>query len=109
MKFIIEDSEVQLNTVFVSLYFYAPWMPYHKKCWIMIEKIEKLFPIQFIAIDTDQFKSLVKRFDITSVPSFLIFKEGQEKKRLIGYILTSAFKSAYRSVVENIPKEKRVK
>lgn len=109
MNFVIEESEVKLNEGFVSLYFYAPWMPFHKKCWIMIEKIEKEFPIKFLAIDTDQFKGLTKRFNINSVPSFLIFKDGQEKKRLIGYILTSAFKNAYRTVVNDASKEKRIK
>lgn len=109
MNFIIEESEVKLNEGFVSLYFYASWMPFHKKNQLMIDKIEKEFDIEFLAIDTDHFKGLVKRFDINSVPSFLIFKDGQEKKRLVGYILTSAFRNAYRTVVNYDSIEKRRK
>ena len=96
MIFVIDEEEVKLNEGFTSLYFYAPWMPYHKKCMIMIEKMEEKFPqLKFLAIDTDQFKGLVTRFDVTSVPTFIVFSDGIEKKRMVGYILTSAFKSVF--------------
>ena len=82
-----------------ALYFYASWLPFHKKFLIMIDKIEKKHNnIIFSAIDTDQFKSQCKRFLITSIPTIIILKDGKEIKRIIGLILTSAFKSAFADI-----------
>jgi thioredoxin-like negative regulator of GroEL len=83
-----EDLKVSGMQVF---YFYAPWMPWHKKMLIMIEKAEKKHTVPFLAIDTDAFKSSVRRFGINQVPTMLILENGQELGRLEGLPLTSAF------------------
>ena len=96
MIFIARDEELNMNLPLQSLYFYAGWMPFHKKFMTMIAKIqEKYSDMSFFAIDTDQFNNVCKRFSVSSIPTVLIFKNGKEVKRITGLILTSAFKSAF--------------
>lgn len=100
MKFITHEDDIKLDNLHV-LYFYASWMPYHKKMMIMIDKIEKKYKnILFSAIDVDFFKNTCKRFSVTSVPSVIILLDGREVKRITGMILTSAFKSIFADICE---------
>lgn len=100
MKFITHEDDIKLDRLHV-LYFYASWMPYHKKMMIMIDKIEQKYKnIVFSAVDVDFFKSTCKRFTITSVPSVIIFLDSREIKRITGVVLTSAFKSIFADICE---------
>jgi thiol-disulfide isomerase/thioredoxin len=96
MQFITSESELQFQSKIVALYFYAYWMPYHKKMLTMISKMEeKHKDIAFFAIDVEYFKGLCKRFNVTSIPEVLILVDGKEAKRINGLVLTSAFRSAF--------------
>jgi thioredoxin-like negative regulator of GroEL len=96
MIFFTHESDLHLNSKIISLYFYASWMPYHKKMVNMINKIEiKYKDITFYAIDTDHFKSLCKRFNVTSIPEVILLVNGEEVKRINGVVLTSTFKSVF--------------
>ena len=97
MIFITEESDLCFDNMTV-LYFYAPWMPFHKKMIIMIDKMEQKYKnIKFYAINTDIFKSVCVRFSIDSIPTVLIFDK-KEIKRITGLVLTSAFKSAFADI-----------
>jgi thioredoxin-like negative regulator of GroEL len=99
MLFITQEEEINMDLPLQSLYFYASWMPYHKKFLTMIGKIEeKHKDISFFAIDVDQFTSQCKRFSINSVPTVLILRGGKEVKRINGLVLTSAFKRAFADI-----------
>lgn len=99
MFFLTQEDDLKLNKDFQALYFYASWMPYHKKMMIMIDKIEKKYQnISFLAIDTDHFKGLCRRFNVNNIPLILVMKDGAELKRINGLILTSAFKSAFADI-----------
>lgn len=96
MFFLVKEEELDINQPLIALYFYASWLPFHKKMMLMIEKIEKKFNnIKFIAINTDLFKSLNKRYSITNIPTVVILKDGKDVKRINGIVLTSAFRSAF--------------
>ncbi len=96
MFFITQESELQSTSKIVSLYFYASWMPFHKKMLTMIGKMEEKYKdIAFFAIDVDHFKGLCKRFNVTSIPEVLILVDGKEAKRINGLVLTSAFRSTF--------------
>ena len=99
MQFITQEQDIIFNVKTQSLYFYAPWMPFHKKMLLMISKIEeKHKDIIFYGINVDNFKGLCKRFNIDSVPSVLIIVNGEEIKRINGLVMTSAFKSAFADI-----------
>ena len=99
MQFIIRENEIELNNGICSVYFYSNWMPFHKKMLSILDKMENKYKdIKHLAIDIDQLKTVVKRFDIESVPTTLIFKDGKEIKRIVGIVLTSAMRSAYADI-----------
>jgi thioredoxin 1 len=99
MLFITQESEISSPIAIKSLYFYASWMPYHKKMMVMIDKMEQKYKeIEFLAIDVDYFKGLCKRFNIESIPTILIINKGEELKRINGLIMTSALKSAFADI-----------
>jgi len=99
MQFLTKEEDFKLVPQIQSLYFYASWMTFHKKMLIMIDKMElKHKDIEFIAIDTDHFKGLCKRFAINQIPTVLIIKNGYEIKRITGLVLTSAFRSAFADI-----------
>jgi thiol-disulfide isomerase/thioredoxin len=99
MKVITSEEELSIGQGVQSLYFYASWMPQHKKMLIMIDKVqEKYKDIEFIAIDVDHFKGLCKRFTIESIPMVLVFKDGAEAQRIAGITLTGAFRSAFADI-----------
>lgn len=96
MLFITKEQEIISPSKIKVLYFYATWMPFHKKMLIMIDKIEQKYKdITFLAIDVDHFKGLCRRFNIESIPTVLIMDNGEEIKRINGLVMTSAFKSAF--------------
>lgn len=102
MLFITKEEELQIKNGICAIYFYASWVPFHKKMLIMIDKIEQKYQdIKFFAIDVHYFESFRKRFEIDSVPTIVIFKNEQEQKRIIGLILTSAFKSVFNDICSN--------
>lgn len=99
MIFLAQEAELQLKDKIQALYFYASWMPFHKKMLIMIDKIEQKYPdIEFMAIDVDHLHTQCKRFNITSIPTVVILNNGKELKRLDGLVMTSAFKSAFADI-----------
>lgn len=95
MLYATSEEEIRLTDNLQAIYFYASWMPYHKKMAVMIGKMEeKHKDINFLAIDVDQFPNQCKRFAVDSIPTVLVLKAGQEVKRINGLVLTSAFRSA---------------
>lgn len=100
MIFITSEDDLKINTGITAMYFYSSWMPFHKKMITMISKIEdKYKDIIFYAIDTDHFKKICKRFEIDSIPTVLIKKDGVDIKKINGLPLTSAFKSAFADIL----------
>lgn len=100
MLFLAQEEELKLEPKIQALYFYAPWLGHHhKKMMVMIGKIEEKYrAVEFIGIDVDPFKGLCKRFNIESVPTVVILKDGAELKRINGVVLTSAFRSIFADI-----------
>jgi thioredoxin-like negative regulator of GroEL len=94
MIYLTSENELKLDG-WRFVYFYTTWMPFHKKMTTMISKVENKNNIIFSAVDADNFKTLCKRFSIEAVPTVLALKDGYEKKRINGLVMTSAFKSAF--------------
>lgn len=100
MLFLIQEEQLMLdNASKIVLYYYASWMPFHKKMLTMLHKMEEKYEdMLFFAVDADYFKALCRRFAIESVPTILILKDGKEAKRINGLVMTSALKSAFADI-----------
>ncbi len=75
---------------------YADWCG---PCRMMAPTFEKLAEkykgkIHFMKLDTQAEEGLAMRFEIRSLPTFVLFKNGKEVDRIIGYHSESEFVSA---------------
>lgn len=100
MEFITEETSISPKGDIVY-YFYANWMPYHKKMVEILNKMEsKHISVKFNAIDVDFFKNAIKRFNVESLPTIIIFKENKEIKRIVGVPMTSAVRAILNDIFE---------
>jgi thioredoxin 1 len=68
----------------VAYYFTADWCQPCKKTRPVVEEINRESINKFQIIDVDLEMELVKRFEIRSVPTFILLKDGIEIKRITG-------------------------
>ena len=69
-----------MKTVF---YFTADWCQPCKKVKPIVEDMKKE-GFEFQMIDTDYEQLLVKRFEIKSIPTFILMEDGKEINRITG-------------------------
>lgn len=102
MNSITSESELKFGKGVFALYFYAPWLLFHKKINLMIEKTEEEHKnIKFYAIDVDSFKNICQRFKIKAIPTIVIMAdEGKEMKRQIGLINTADFRKIFTDIYD---------
>ena len=83
MLFITRPEEINIEKSLQALYFYASYIPQHKKFLTMIENVDgKINNLFFYAIDAEQFSSQCKRFSVKSVPTIIILGGGLEIDRI---------------------------
>ena len=66
------------------LYFTADWCNPCKKVKPIVEEMNRESIIKFQLVDVDSEMELVKRFEIRSVPTFILIEDGKEIKRATG-------------------------
>ena len=66
------------------LYFTADWCGPCKKVRPIVEEINKESIEKFMIINVDTEIDLAKNHNVSSVPTFILFENGQEVKRSIG-------------------------
>ena len=66
------------------LYFTADWCNPCKKVKPIVEEMNKDSMTKFQMIDVDLEMELTKKFEIRSVPTFILTKNGKETKRITG-------------------------
>ena len=68
------------NKVLVD--FYAEWCG---PCKMMGEILEDINNIEIVKVNTDLFPDIARKYGIMSIPTLIIFNEGNEIKKSIGY------------------------
>jgi thioredoxin 1 len=67
------------------LYFTADWCQPCKKVKPIVEELNReYFPGIFQIVDVDIENEMAKTFEIRSVPTFILFKDGKEINKIIG-------------------------
>jgi thioredoxin 1 len=66
------------------LYFTADWCNPCKKVKPIVEEMNRESITKFQLVDVDSEMELVKRFEIRSVPTFVLIEDGKEIKRTTG-------------------------
>ena len=64
--------------------FYANWCGPCKMIAPELEKVET--NIKVIKVDVDEFEDLAKEYGVMSIPTLVLFDQGKEVKRTIGFI-----------------------
>ena len=79
------DEVVGAATQPVVVDFWAEWCGPCKMLSPVLESLAKEYDgITFVAVDSDANPELSVRFDVMSVPTLLVFRDGQLAKRLVG-------------------------
>ncbi len=66
--------------------FWAEWCGPCKMIAPILEEIseEQAGKVQIAKVNVDEHQDLAMRFDVMSIPTLILFKDGEAKKRLIG-------------------------
>ena len=74
----------ELITEKVLVDFYANWCGPCKMIAPELEKAES--NIKVVKVDVDEFEDLAREYGVMSIPTLVLFENGKETKRTIGFI-----------------------
>lgn len=95
-KEVLEDK----GTVFID--FYATWCAPCKVTSPLIDELSEEFKnIKFLKVDVDKNPELAQQYSIFSIPTFMIFKEGQVAAQFVGAMGKEGFLNEIQKVAGN--------
>ena len=79
------DEVIQKDKVVVD--FYAEWCGPCKMMEPAMQNLEKQYgdKIKFVRMNVDGNQEIAQRYKVMSVPSLVLFKDGQAKEKVTGY------------------------
>lgn len=90
------DKEISKGTVLVD--FYGPWCGPCKRLAPVLDQLsEEMKGVTFIKVNIDSAQNLTDTHDITGVPALVLFKNGKEQGRMVGF----RDKSSVRKFIES--------
>lgn len=91
---------MDLTTGICALKFGAVWC---KPCEALEPKLKKMegeFPdVSFYSVNVDEHPSLAKEYQIRSVPTVILLKDGREITRIVGAALIIPLRKAFRDLM----------
>lgn len=80
-------NEVENATETTIVDFFATWCGPCKMLSPVFEEIDQnVEEAKFLKVDIDKSLDLARRFEVTTVPTVIVFKDGKEADRLVGFI-----------------------
>ena len=77
-----EDFEPMINSSKILVDFYAEWCG---PCKMLGPILEQINEIDVLKINVDEFPDLAAKFGVMSIPTLILFVEGKEIKKEIGF------------------------
>lgn len=77
-------NEIIKNKVLVD--FYADWCGPCKMLAIEIEKVTSEIDIDIVKVNVDEEEDIARRYGVMSIPTLILFENGQELKKTIGFM-----------------------
>lgn len=97
------EKEIINHKGYALVDFWATWCPPCRMMAPVLESAEKQLgsQINFAKVDVDEQQQLAAEFDIMSIPTLVVFKDGKPVKRMSGYRPLDAFVEELKSAVES--------
>ena len=84
------EKEVQGDVVLVD--FYADWCGPCQMLAPVLEELDKEGKVKVVKIDVDSLPDLARQFRVMSIPTVMLFRNGQFVKKQLGYMPLEALK-----------------
>ena len=93
------ETNVLQSSKLALVDFWAPWCGPCRKMTPILEQIqnEMADSVKVVKVDTDKYPQLASDYGVFSLPSFLLFKNGELKEVMVGLMPKS-------SIINNIKK-----
>lgn len=88
----VEDFEKEVQGELVLVDFYADWCGPCKMLAPELEKLEKETGIKILKINVDEVALLARQFRVMSIPTLMLYKNGELVKRESSYMPVDALK-----------------
>ena len=97
------EKEIINHKGYALVDFWATWCPPCRMMAPVLESAEQQLgdKINFVKVDVDEQQQLATEFDIMSIPTLVVFKDGKPVKRMSGYRPLDAFVEEMKSAVES--------
>ncbi len=93
------DKEVLQEKGVVFVDFYADWCgPCRISAPIVEELSEEMKNVKFVKVNVDENPELAQKFGVFSIPTFIIFKDGEKKHAFVGARDKEGFKEEIEKV-----------
>ncbi len=79
------DSLINDNKVIVD--FFATWCGPCKMVGPIFEKVSnEISDVKFVKVDVDKFNDIARKYGVMSIPTFILFENGKEVKKEVGFM-----------------------
>ena len=87
------NTEIASHKGYSLIDFWATWCGPCRMMAPVMENAEKVLgdKIHFCKVDVDELQDLAGQFDIMSIPTIILFKDGEEVNRMIGAVPQEEF------------------
>jgi thioredoxin 1 len=95
------ESEVLKSNTPVVVDFWAPWCgPCHMVAPVLEAVAQKMNGhIRFLKLNTDKNMKTAQKYGIMAIPSLLVFKNGQEVDRIVGFMPQDKLEEKLQNVI----------
>lgn len=94
-------KELQNDNGVVLLEMYASWCPHCQRMMPVVADVKAMMKglVNVYQFDIDKFKTLADELNVQSIPTFIIYKNGEEQWRQTGEMPGSELVNALKSVL----------
>lgn len=94
------DSQITQSTTPTVVDFWATWCGPCRAMGPMIEELSnEMTEVTFAKVNVDEAQELAMRFNVLSIPTFVVMKGGSEVGRFSGAMSKDAFKERVKQII----------